>query len=222
MGQVLSSSGKPKALPHDKAVFELKRQRDNLRKYQAQLSRIVDRETAIARKCLAAGDKRRALLALRKKKYQEQLLEKSDKQLCNLEEMAASIEYAALEAQILTGLEQGNAALAELNKETSLDRVDKIMEETAEAMEYQREIEEMLGTKLSEEDEAAVLAELAAIETEQALDLEHAMPAVPVTPLPEAVATTEPEQPQVEATTAAAQKPAKVAAGRQKNEAMPA
>ncbi|ORZ37108.1 Snf7-domain-containing protein, partial [Catenaria anguillulae PL171] len=199
MGLTTSKAAK-QSLSHDKAVFELKRQRDNLKKYQTQLNAVIARETAIARKCLAAGDKRRALLALRKKKYQEQLLEKSDKQLFTLEEMASSIEYAQLEAKVLEGIQLGNKALADLHKETSIEKVEKIMEETADAIAYQKEIDEMLGTKLSEEDEEAVLAELAEIEAEKALELAHGLPAVPTEPIPEKTpeqvgepATAEPE-----------------------------
>ncbi|KAI9217961.1 SNF7 family protein [Blastocladiella britannica] len=214
MGQSLSGLGaSSKPSSHDKAVFELKRQRDNLRKYQRQLDAIITLETGIAKKCLANGDKRRALLALRKKKYQEQMLEKSEKQLFTLEEMASSIEYKMLEAAVMDGIKQGNAALTDLNKELSIEKVEKLMEETADAIAYQNEIDEMLGTKLSEDDEADVLAELEAIEAEKLLELQQGLPTVPSHPLPEQ------EQPIAEASAA---KPVKSAPARQANAPMPA
>ena len=49
----------------------------------------MDREHEIALQCLRKGDKARARLALRRKKYQEQLLEKADKQLEILEELVS-------------------------------------------------------------------------------------------------------------------------------------
>lgn len=48
---------------------------------------VLDREVEIAKKFLAEGNKQRALLCLKKKRYQEQLLEKTDGQLRNIEEM---------------------------------------------------------------------------------------------------------------------------------------
>lgn len=46
-----------------------------------------DREHAIAKEHLAAGRKDRALIALRRRKYQEGLLAKTDSQLENLEQL---------------------------------------------------------------------------------------------------------------------------------------
>lgn len=48
---------------------------------------MLNREHEVAIECLRKGDKSRAKLALRRKKYQEQLLEKADKQLETLEEL---------------------------------------------------------------------------------------------------------------------------------------
>jgi hypothetical protein len=44
-----------------------------------------------AKLALNKGNKQKALLALRKKKYQEQLLEKTEQQLMNLEELVCKI-----------------------------------------------------------------------------------------------------------------------------------
>ena len=43
-----------------------------------------------------------------------------------------------MEKDILYGLQQGNAALREIQKEMSLEAVEKLMEETAEAVAYQK------------------------------------------------------------------------------------
>ena len=48
---------------------------------------MLDKEVQAARNALRQEDKKRALLALKKKKYQEQLLEKTEQQLLNLEEL---------------------------------------------------------------------------------------------------------------------------------------
>ena len=47
-------------------------------------------------------------MLLRKKKHQETLLERTDKQLDNLEQLTHDIEFAQVERQVLDGLKSGN------------------------------------------------------------------------------------------------------------------
>jgi hypothetical protein len=53
----------------------------------SQIQSVLDREHEIAKQQLAAGHKDRALIALRRRKYQEGLLVKTDGQLENLEQL---------------------------------------------------------------------------------------------------------------------------------------
>ena len=75
---------------------------------------------------------RKAKLILRRKKYQESLLKKTEGQLDNLDQMVSSIEFATLEVQVVNGLEQGNEALKELKRELDVDRVERVMDDAAE------------------------------------------------------------------------------------------
>lgn len=60
-----------------------------------QISVVLVRETEIAKLHLAAGNKNLALLALKKKKYQESLLDSTANQLLNLEQLViAKFEYS--------------------------------------------------------------------------------------------------------------------------------
>ncbi|KAF8926373.1 Vacuolar protein sorting-associated protein 20, partial [Haplosporangium bisporale] len=118
-----SNSSKPKAAKitaHDKAILDLKVQRDRLRQYNKKLENVVTKETENAKKHLAKGEKQRALLALRRKKFQEGLLEKTNLQMTNLDELTFSIEQAMVEKQVFEGLAAGNQVLKELQKEMSL------------------------------------------------------------------------------------------------------
>ncbi|CAH1399888.1 unnamed protein product [Nezara viridula] len=98
----------------------------------------------------------RAKLLLKKKRYQEQLLLQTDGQLENLEKMIQDLEYSKVEMRILEGLKVGNEALKKMNEAMNIDEIERIMEETAEGIEKQREINELLNGKLSQEDEEAV------------------------------------------------------------------
>ena len=157
-------------------LISLKLQRDKLKQYQKkvqkylcplrrhiclfalnfQIQSILNLEHEIAKQQLAAGHKDRALIALRRRQYQEGLLTKTDGQLENLEQLVytqvldfqphthprivqvSTIEFSLVEVSVLHGLKQGNAVLKEIHKELNLESVERLLEETAEAREYQR------------------------------------------------------------------------------------
>ncbi|THV54217.1 hypothetical protein BGAL_0032g00460 [Botrytis galanthina] len=121
----------------DKAILDMKNQRDKLHQYQRRITVLTDRETAIAKEMLAKGDKQRALLALRRKKYQESLLAKTDAQLEQLEKLTSSVEFALVQKDVVYGLQQGT-----------------------------NEVSDMLGGMMSNQDEDEVEDELAALEAE--------------------------------------------------------
>lgn len=121
-----------------RAILNLKIQRDKLHEYQKRITVLTDRETAIAKECLARGDKRRALLSLRRKKYQETLLSKTDAQLAQLEQLTSQVEFAMVQKDVMFGLQQGTQVLQAINKEMGgLAAVEKLMGETEEARAYQ-------------------------------------------------------------------------------------
>jgi charged multivesicular body protein 6 len=121
-----------------------------------QIQVILDREHQIAKTHLAVGDKDRAIIALRRRKYQQSLLLKTDGQLAKLEQLVreiyrltascsthypvqvSTIEFSLVEVSVLHGLKQGNEVLKEIHREMSIESVEKLMEETHEAREYQR------------------------------------------------------------------------------------
>lgn len=116
----------------------MKNQRDKLHQYQKRITIITNREKEIAKECLRSGDKKRALLALRKKKYQESLLAKTDQQLAQLETLTSDVEFALVQNDVVFGLQQGTKVLKEIHKEMGgLERVELILGENEEAQAYQ-------------------------------------------------------------------------------------
>ena len=145
----------------------MKNQRDKLRQYQKRVTVITTRETEIAKECLARGDKAKALLALRRKKYQESLLSKTDSQLEQLEKLTSSVEFALVQKDVMYGLQQGTDVLKQINKEMGgLEGVEKMMEENEEARKYQQEISDALAGQMSNEEEDEVEDELEALQRE--------------------------------------------------------
>jgi len=143
MGSLFSKKKtKSKVNQHDKAVLDLKVQRDKLKQYQKKCGAVVARETEIARQLLKEGKKKQALLALKKKKYQEVLLTKSDNQLSTLQEMIDSVEFAQIEQKVFESLKDGNQVLKEIHSQMSIDEIENLMLDTQEAITYQKEIED--------------------------------------------------------------------------------
>ncbi|KAJ5740899.1 hypothetical protein N7493_000771 [Penicillium malachiteum] len=198
-----NTSSSQKISSQDRAILDLKNQRDKLKQYRKRITVLTDRETEIAKECLAQNDRRRALLALRRKKYQESLLDKTDGQLAQLEQLASQVEFALVQKDVLFGLQQGTEVLKAINKEMGgIEGVERLMGETEEARAYQEEISQMLEGNLSNQDEDDVEEELEALQREVAgPQVAPTLPNAPTNalPIPEEVET--PEEPRAKAKT---------------------
>lgn len=164
MGIFFSKKKPPsRVTEQDKAILQLKQTRDKIKQYQRRVEQSLEKERLLAKKLIQNGQKDRALLLLRKKKFQEQLLSNTDGQLENLERMTHDIEFAQIELKVVDGLKVGNTALKKLHDLLSIDEIEKVMDETNEGIEKQKEIDEILSGGLTEKDENEVEAELDAL-----------------------------------------------------------
>ncbi|KAJ2725193.1 Vacuolar protein sorting-associated protein 20 [Coemansia sp. Benny D115] len=180
-----ASQSQSRITPEDKAILDMKVQRDKLKQYQQRVQVVLDREDALARTLLLKGDKQRALLALRRRKYQEQMIRTTSDQLFNLEHLMQTIEFSLVQKDVMFGLEQGNKVLTQLNKEMRLEDIERLAEDTAEAIAYQNEVSELLSSNMTAEDEEAVLMELEELERQEADRLKLSLPRAPAHRLPE-------------------------------------
>ncbi|XP_026181181.1 charged multivesicular body protein 6-like [Mastacembelus armatus] len=193
MGNVFGRKNRPsRVTEQDKAILQLKQQRDKLKQYQKRVTVQLEKERLLAKQLLKDGKKDKALLLLKKKRFQDQLLDKTENQISNLERMVQDIEFMQIEMKVIEGLKIGNDCLKSMHEIMSLEDVERILDETQESIEYQRQIDEMLAGALTQEDEDTVLAELEAIT--QGEDV--ALPEVPIEPVPEVseTAKAEPER----------------------------
>jgi hypothetical protein len=69
----------------------LKQQRDKLKQYQKKLTLQLEKEKELARELLKQGKKEQAKLLLKKKRFAESMLVKTDAQMDNLEQMVVQI-----------------------------------------------------------------------------------------------------------------------------------
>lgn len=164
-----------------RAILDLKVQRDKIHQYQKRLSSTTDREVRIARECLKSGQKSKALLALRRKKYQESLLEKTDLQLEQLQKLISDVEFATVQKDVMFGIQQGTAVLKQIHSEMGgIEKVEKLLGENEEARAYEREIGDLLAGQLSNHDEDEVEDELSSLERELQFEGVHEpLPDVP-------------------------------------------
>jgi len=179
--------GKPKVsriTNHDRAVLQMKQQRDTLKRYQQQVEKLLEKERELAKKLLSENKKDKAKLLLRKKKYQTEQLGRTEAALDTVEKLIQDLEYTQIEAKVVEGLKVGNVALKNANELLNIEQIEQILDETKEGIEKQREITDLLIGALSSEDEEAVeaeLNELISVEQQKVVDM---LPSIPSDDLP--------------------------------------
>jgi charged multivesicular body protein 6 len=183
MGSAFGKSKKTSRITEqDKATLNLKKTRDQLLQYQKKIEGNLEKDRDLAKRLLKEGKKDRAKLLLRKKKYHESLLTRTDGQLNNLETLVHDLEFSQVEKQVLDGLKDGNAALKKANEMFSIQEIEQIMDDTSEAAEKQREIEDILSGQLTQEDEDDVLKELDQLIDDQPIIKSEEIPELPNVP----------------------------------------
>ncbi|RZF40526.1 hypothetical protein LSTR_LSTR000405 [Laodelphax striatellus] len=161
MGNLFGKKKVSRVTNHDRAVLQMKVQRDKLKQYQQKIEKNLENERLLAKKLLTEGKRDRAKLLLKKKRYQEQLLSRTDGQLENLETLVHDLEFAQIETQVVEGLKTGNEALKKVNDMINIEEVEKILDETREGIEKQKEIDDLLSGAMTAEDDEAVEEEFA-------------------------------------------------------------
>lgn len=166
----------------DKAIAELKITRDKVKRYERKLDSNIGSCKSAVKECIHNKSKEKALLALRKQKYLEKALGNTRNELLNLEQLINDVENAQIQRDIYGALKEGNEFLKNINQQLTIDDVEKLMEETHEAIQYQQEVSEALSRQGFTENQDDLLEELEKLDEAEAL--EYDLPSVPVNPLP--------------------------------------
>ena len=135
------------------------------------------------------------------------------------------METSKDQVRVMAALKQGNEAQKLLQKAIALEDIEKLMDETAEAREYQEQLKQILGESWTGEDEAAAQEEMAGMEAALAAEEAAALPEVPVQPTKVVGVQEEEELPSVplhEPVVAQQQKPAAVVPRQEERGLVPA
>lgn len=142
MGQQLSA---PKITAQDRAIFQLKQQRDKLQQYQKRLIIVSDKQQILARQAIRDQQQDKAKFYLKLKKQQESTIANTYSQLDNLEGLIGTIEFKLIEKDVIYGLQQGNQVLTKLNNDISIEKVDKLLDDIEDETVKVDEISDMLA-----------------------------------------------------------------------------
>lgn len=167
----------------DQAIAQLKITKDKIRTYQKKLEASISHCKEAVMQCIKQKHKDKAMLALRKQKYMEKTFDNSLGQLLQIEQLINDVESAQVQKNVYDALKQGNDLLKKFNEQLNIDDVEKLMEDTHEAIEYQNQISEALSQQGITTNEEDLLAELQELDAEEALDVE--IPKVPQHEMPE-------------------------------------
>lgn len=147
---------------HDRAILQLKKQRDALKQHQKKLDSTIAHDSTLAKQAVATNPQR-AKFYLKHKRQQLDLLGKTLIQLETIETLISTIEFKLVEKDVMELLQQGNQVLKHLNQQVSVDKVDEIMDTFSEERVKADEVTDALGLGGEEYD---VDDELAALEEE--------------------------------------------------------
>jgi len=181
---------KPTISSVDRAILDLKNNRDRLHRYRRQLEQDEIKLLQRAKECKQAGKTTQAMGLLKLKKYKRQQLESVEEQLLTVMTMVETIDSKQNEKQLLDALKSGKDALNQMHQETSIDTVLELMDGVTESIETEQEINNILNDAVPTDivmDEAAVEEELRLLEEQVASEQQATttLPEVPTHKLPE-------------------------------------
>jgi charged multivesicular body protein 6 len=171
----------PAITSHDEAVLSLKRQRDRLHRLTLQAEAMMKAEEQAAKHHISLNQKDRAIYALRRKRLKQTSINQIQANLSNIDTMLLNIETAQLNIAVFDALKKGTNALNELNAQLTVEDVESLMDESAEALAHQQRVSDALAQSLTPTDEQATMDELNEMQASIDAELANQINDLPIT-----------------------------------------
>jgi charged multivesicular body protein 7 len=165
----------------DVSIAQLKELLASLTHQTVLLGKRLEELTATAKQAVAKNNRVAAMAALKSRKLTESTLERRFATVNQLEEVAAKIEQASDNVQLVRVMESSGEALRSLYAQTGgVERVDEVVGRLREQMAATDEVGSILAESAGTEvvDEAEIEDEMAALELEERRKVEEAERAV--------------------------------------------
>jgi charged multivesicular body protein 4 len=127
-----SKKGDTKNVSSTDAIKHLSDVEEMLNKKQQHLESQIEEEKTIAIRCSKQGNKRGALMALKRKKKYEKTLIQLDGTLTTLETQREYLQNASTNMDVLHVMRQAASALKKTNQNLDVDQVHDLMDDLSE------------------------------------------------------------------------------------------
>ncbi|CAF1525138.1 unnamed protein product [Rotaria magnacalcarata] len=134
------------------AIKHLSDVEEMLNKKQQHLESQIDQEKTTALRCSKQGNKRGALLALKRKKKFEKTLLQLDGTLTTLETQREYLQNASTNMDVLHVMRQAASALKKTNQNLDADQVHDLMDDLAEQHSVAEEIANAISSPIGSSD----------------------------------------------------------------------
>ena len=161
----VTKAEKPKSMAESMKVID-----DTIKsneKREAHLNTKIMQQLKLAKVKSAKGDKRGAILCLKRKKMYQAEVDKINNILATLEQQKFTLENAATNAVVVGAMQESKAGLQSITASMDVDNVTELMDDLQENMDMGEEISNALGQQMGDTvDDDELLGELDDMEKE--------------------------------------------------------
>jgi|MDSY01.1.fsa_nt_gb charged multivesicular body protein 6 len=151
---------KPQLTDQDRAILDLKLSRDGLKRYQQKTEKESMMLLDKAKDLYKVGNKKKAAYLMKVRKLKSSKIDELNTQLLTIETMISTIEWTTQSAQVFNAMQSANHALKAMQQILPIDRVESLMDDVTDSIEYQREIDDALSQEDVIIDDAQLNEEL--------------------------------------------------------------
>ena len=137
----------------EKAMLDCKLARDKIKQYIKRLEKNAALKKEKSKEALKAKNKDRARMLLKQSKMYSEQIKSADGQLNMIEDQISALETAFIQRDGLKTLEEGNAALKQLQSECNIEKWEKVRDDLDGMKEANNEITEFFKEKGIGEEE---------------------------------------------------------------------